>query len=174
NIDLIKRDVQKRNIYSIYQSKKIFFQKGLACLKQLLTCVLRFKRYFYPDMNDEYHLYISSIKGHTLINLNFLEQLFNNLILLSQEEYTGYNRVLYIYNINPFIREINEVVFITYLYKYRKNQEITDSYYLLFKRVFSLIKKITSKLNYTNSAEQSYYKANAAGNSAKLNKYNIL
>jgi len=88
------------HIVSIDQ-KKTFFQKGHACLEPLLSCAPKFKRHFYPDVNDEYHPYIGcihespnflqkhyygSIKGHTSIDLDFLEQLFNDSILPSQEE----------------------------------------------------------------------------------------
>ncbi|EAW17145.1 uncharacterized protein NFIA_005070 [Aspergillus fischeri NRRL 181] len=101
NIDPIEQDIRKRNAYSLYRSKKIFFERQKACLEQLPTCAPKFKRHFYPDVNNEYHLYIgcvnespnflskhyhSSVKGHTTIDLDFLERLFNDSILPSRED----------------------------------------------------------------------------------------
>ncbi|EYE90406.1 uncharacterized protein EURHEDRAFT_417473 [Aspergillus ruber CBS 135680] len=101
NIDLVENDIQKRNAYSFYRSQKAFFQKGHACLETLPSCTPRFKRHFYPDVNGDYHPYIgcvnasssflqkhyyTSVKGYTSMDLYFLEQLFNESILPSQEE----------------------------------------------------------------------------------------
>ncbi|CBF80826.1 predicted protein [Aspergillus nidulans FGSC A4] len=101
DIDLVENDIRKRNAFSLYRSKKRFFNSGKACIENLSSCAPVFRKSFYPDINNEHHPYIScinstpgplqkhyhsSLKGHTSIDLEFLEQLFNESILPSQEE----------------------------------------------------------------------------------------
>ncbi|KAL3483072.1 hypothetical protein BJX62DRAFT_220812 [Aspergillus germanicus] len=61
DIDLIEGDVRKRNAYSLYRSKKTFFQKGHACLEQLPSCAPMFRKHFYPDVLGEHHPYIGCV-----------------------------------------------------------------------------------------------------------------
>ncbi|EAW25652.1 uncharacterized protein NFIA_044710 [Aspergillus fischeri NRRL 181] len=90
-----------RILIFLYRSQKAFFQKGHACLETLPSCAPKFKRHFYPDVNGDHHPYIgcvnasssflqkhyyTSVKGYTSMDLEFLEQLFNESILPSQEE----------------------------------------------------------------------------------------
>ncbi|EYE90581.1 uncharacterized protein EURHEDRAFT_466851, partial [Aspergillus ruber CBS 135680] len=111
-------------------------------------------------------------------NLDRISAIIQKQRLLSYPAGQGYNGVLYIYNTNPFIREyIQEkyfdsegimilcafkeqiqllsqlssfeltsyllVVIVITLFRVFTNQETTEGYYLLFKRVFSLIQKVT-------------------------------
>ncbi|CBF71257.1 hypothetical protein AN6691.2 [Aspergillus nidulans FGSC A4] len=101
DIDLVENDIRKRNAFSLYRSKKRFFNSGKACIENLSSCAPVFRKSFYPDINNKHHPYIScinsapgplqkhyhsSLKGHTSIDLEFLERLFNESILPSQEE----------------------------------------------------------------------------------------
>ncbi|ODM21423.1 hypothetical protein SI65_02267 [Aspergillus cristatus] len=101
DIQLLESDLGKRNAYSYYRSKVAFFEKGLACIEQLPSCKPVFKRYSQMNVHGEYDPYIGcinesygvltkhhrgAIQGHTVINLQFLEDLFNKEIIPATEE----------------------------------------------------------------------------------------
>ncbi|EAA66773.1 hypothetical protein AN9487.2 [Aspergillus nidulans FGSC A4] len=107
DIDLVENDIRKRNafrncFYSVFIARRRdFFNSGKACIENLSSCAPVFRKSFYPDINNKHHPYIScinsapgplqkhyhsSLKGHTSIDLEFLERLFNESILPSQEE----------------------------------------------------------------------------------------
>ncbi|BCR90626.1 uncharacterized protein ACHE_60512A [Aspergillus chevalieri] len=101
DVQILESDIRKRNAYSYYRSKASFFKKGHACIDQLPTCKAVFKRYNQMDVHGEYAPFIGcingsyggltkhhmgQIQGHTAIDLQFLEDLFNKEILPATEE----------------------------------------------------------------------------------------
>ncbi|BCR91198.1 uncharacterized protein ACHE_70041S [Aspergillus chevalieri] len=101
NIQILEANIGKRNAYSYYRSKNEFFNKGYACIDQLPTCKPVFKRHTQMNVHGEFPPYIGcsngsnefltkhhrgSIQGHTSIDLQFLEDLFNHDIMPPTEE----------------------------------------------------------------------------------------
>ncbi|OJJ78603.1 uncharacterized protein ASPGLDRAFT_1510767, partial [Aspergillus glaucus CBS 516.65] len=98
---ILETDVGKRNAYSYYRSKREFFNKGYACVDQLPTCKPVFKWHTEMNVHGEYPPYIGcsngsnefltkhhrgSIQGHTSLDIQFLEDIFNHNIMPATEE----------------------------------------------------------------------------------------